>query len=260
MATRTTHSPGTFSWVDLQTSDPEAANSFYSALFGWDYDERPTGEGRTYAMARIDGEFVSAIAPMPPGAQFPPHWNSYVTVESADDTAAKARELGGATPMEPFDVFDAGRMGVIADPTGAVLLVWEPREHIGAGRVNDPGCFTWNELGTKDPETAAAFYGDLFGWTYDEQDMGPMGVYRTIKNGERMNGGIRKQSEQEAEVPPNWLVYFTTEDIDAAVGQVGELGGQVMMPPTDLPMGARIAVLTDPQGAAFALFQGEVED
>jgi predicted enzyme related to lactoylglutathione lyase len=161
--------------------------------------------------------------------------------------------------MEPFDVFDAGRMGVIADPTGAVLLVWEPKEHIGAGRVNDPGAFAWNELGTKDPETAAAFYSDLFGWTYEEQDMGPGGMYRMIKNGDRMNGGIRRQSEMEADVPPNWLVYFTTTDLEGSVAKVSELGGNVMMPPTDIGMG-RIAVVSDPQGAAFAFFEGDVED
>jgi predicted enzyme related to lactoylglutathione lyase len=260
MGTRTSHSPGTFSWVDLQTTDAEAAKSFYSGLFGWSYEDRPTGEGRTYAMASVDGDVACAIAPMPDNAPFPPHWNSYVTVESADAAAAKARELGGATPMEPFDVFDAGRMGVIADPTGAMVLVWEPREHIGAHRVNDPGAFVWNELGTKDPEAAASFYADLFGWTYEEQDMGPMGTYRTIKNGERVNGGIRRQGPTEAEVPPNWLVYFTTTDIDGSVAKAGELGAQVMMPPMELPMGAKIAVLGDPQGAVFALFDGEVMD
>ena len=258
MATRTSYPPGTFSFVDIQTSDTEAAQSFYSALFGWDYDERPTGDGRTYAIAQVDGDTAAAIAPMPPGAQFPPHWNSYVTVESADATAARARELGGATPMEPFDVFDAGRMGVVADPTGAVVLVWEPKENIGAGRVTEPNCFIWNELGTKDPEAAASFYADLFGWTYEEQEMPGGATYRTISNGDRPNGGIRAQTEMEAEVPPNWLVYFMTDDADASAAKVSELGGNVIQPPFDLPMGARIAVVADPQGAVFALYAGEV--
>ena len=260
MGTRTSHAPGTFSWVDLQTSDPDAARDFYGGLFGWTYDIRPIGDGAAYAMALVDGEAAGAIAPMPPGAQFPPHWNSYVTVESADAVSERARELGGATPMEPFDVFDAGRMAVIADPTGAIVLGWEPKANPGAGRVNDPGCFTWNELGTKDPARAAEFYSALFGWTYDEQDMGPMGTYRIIKNGDRSNGGIRAQSEMEADVPPNWLVYFTVEDIDAAVAKAGEQGGKVLAPVMALPMGSRIAVLADPQGAAFAFFEGEVDD
>jgi predicted enzyme related to lactoylglutathione lyase len=260
MGTRTSFEPGTFSWVDLQTTDTEAAKRFYGELFGWTYDERPAGEGAMYAIALVDGSAAAAIAPMPPGAQFPPHWNSYVTVESADAVSERARELGGSTPMQPFDVFDAGRMAVIADPTGAIVLGWEPRDNPGAGRVNDPGCFTWNELGTKDPATAADFYGALFGWTYDEQDMGPMGTYRIIKRGERSNGGIRPQSEMEADVPPNWLVYFTVEDIDATVAKVRDLGGAVLAPVMELPMGSRIAVVGDPQHAAFALFEGETDD
>jgi predicted enzyme related to lactoylglutathione lyase len=260
MGTRTSHPVGTFCWVDLQTTDTEAAKRFYSELFGWTYNEIPVGETGTYAMALVDGEDTGAIGGMPPGAQFPPHWNSYVAVESADAAASRAREVGGTTPMEPFDVFEAGRMAVIADPTGATLMAWEPRQNIGAHRVNDPGCFTWNELGTNDPATAARFYGDLFGWTFEEHDMGPLGTYRTIKNGDRPNGGIRPQSEQEAGVPPNWLVYFTVKDVDATVAKAGERGGRVLAPPMDLPMGSRIAVLADPQGAAFALFGGEVDE
>jgi predicted enzyme related to lactoylglutathione lyase len=260
MGTRTSHPVGTFCWVDLQTTDPEAAKRFYSELFGWTYDELPGGEGGTYAMALVGGEEAAAIAPMPPGAQFPPHWNSYVAVESADAAASRAREVGGSVAMEPFDVFDAGRMAVIADPTGAFVLAWEPRNHAGAHRVNDHGCFIWNELGTNDPVTAARFYGDLFGWTYEERDMGPMGTYRVILNGGRQNGGIRPQSEQEAGVPPNWLVYFSVEDVDATVSTAGEIGGRVLAPPMDLPMGSRIAVLADPQGAAFALYAGDVDE
>jgi len=263
MATRTSYSPGTFSWVDLQTSDPEAAKTFYGPLFGWELEEMPTDqEGVSYSMARLGGEYCSAIAPLPPGAPMPPHWNSYVTVESADATAARARELGGSTPMDPFDVMEAGRMAVIADPTGGVVLAWEPRQHPGAGRVNDPGCFTWNELGTTDQDAASTFYGALFGWTYEDHPMGPSGTYRTIQNGDRPNGGIRLLTEQEtaAGVPPNWLVYFTTEDVDGSATKVGELGGAVLAPPMQLPMGSRIAVVADPQGAAFALFEGEVQD
>jgi predicted enzyme related to lactoylglutathione lyase len=261
MGTRTSHAPGTFSWVDLQTTDPAAAKSFYGSLFGWEYNEQPIDDqGGTYAMALVGGESVAAIAPMPPGAQFPPHWNSYVTVESADDISATAQDAGGATPMEPFDVFEAGRMAVVADPTGAVLCCWEPKENIGAGRVNEPGCLTWNELGTKDTATAAKFYGDLFGWTYEEMDMGTGDAYRIVKNGERSNGGIRAQSEMEAGVPPNWLAYFVTEDIEASAAKAVELGGQMLAPPMEIPMGSKIAVVADGQGAAFALFEGDTDD
>jgi predicted enzyme related to lactoylglutathione lyase len=262
MGTRTSHAPGTFSWVDLQTTDPEAAKAFYASLFGWEYDDIPMEQGPPYSMARVDGEHVGAAGGLPPGVEIPPHWNSYVTVESADDTIARVEELGGNVIEEAFDVMSAGRMGLFADPTGALLCVWEPRDNIGAGRVNDVGCLTWNELGTSDPETAAKFYGDLFGWTYNEQDMGGDELYRTIMNGERMNGGIRRQGPMEQGVPPNWLPYFTVEDADRSAEVVSAHGGRVIAPPMTLPTPnePRIAVFADPQGAVFAVFAGPTED
>jgi predicted enzyme related to lactoylglutathione lyase len=261
MGTRTSHTPGTFSWVDLQTSDVDAAKAFYAELFGWGYDDMPMDDGSVYAMAKVGDDHVAALGGLPPGG-VPPHWNSYVTVASADDALSRAGELGGATMGDAFDVFTAGRMGVLTDPTGAALAVWEPRDNVGAGRVNDVGCLTWNELGTTDPKAAADFFGQLFGWTYEEQDMGGGEPYRTIRNGDRMNGGIRRQGEMEAGVPPNWLPYFTVEDADATAAKVSEHGGQVLAPPMTLPTEGepRIAVFADPQGAAFAVFAGPTED
>jgi predicted enzyme related to lactoylglutathione lyase len=151
-------------------------------------------------------------------------------------------------------------MAVIADPTGAALCAWEPRANIGAGRVNEPGCLTWNELGTNDVREAARFYAELFGWTYDERDFGGEEPYRVIMNADRANGGIRSLTEAEAGMPPNWLVYLATEEAGAAAGRVGELGGKVLVPPFEVPMGARIAVVADPQGAVFALYAGTLDD
>ena len=263
MGTRTSHAPGTFSWVDLQTTDVGAAKAFYSSLFGWDYDEIPMDEGaESYWMAKVEGEAVGALGGLQAGTGIPPHWNSYVTVTSADETLARVRELGGTVIGDAFDVFTAGRMGVLTDPTGAAVCVWEPRDNIGAGRVNDVGCLTWNELATNDPAAAANFLGELFGWTFNEMDMGDGEAYRTIMNGERMNGGIRRQSEMEAGVPPNWLPYFTVEDADAAAATVEQAGGRVLAPPMTLPTEGepRIAIFMDPQGAPFAVFAGPTED
>jgi uncharacterized protein len=261
MGTRTSHAPGTFSWVDLQTSDPDAAKTFYGGLFGWEYDDIPIGDGSVYSMAKVGGSSVAALGGLQ-SDQIPPHWNSYLTVESADDTAARVEELGGSVVEKPFDVFSAGRMAVLSDPSGGVLCIWEPRDNIGAERVNEVGTLTWNELGTKDPVAAADFFNGLFGWTYDEQDMGGGDVYRTIKNGDRMNGGIRKQTEAEANVRPNWLPYFVVEDADASAAQAKEAGATVLQEPFTIPSPGqpRIAVLADPQGAVFAVFSGETQD
>src|SRR5213592_4182251 len=163
MGKRTGYAPGTFSWVDLTTSDAAAAKAFYGRLFGWDFEDNEIPGGGTYTMCKVKGDYVCAIPSSTD--QAPPHWNSYVTVTSTDESAAKAKELGASLIEEPFDVLEAGRMALVQDQTGAALCVWEPRQTIGAGRVNEPGCLTWNELQTPDVDAAGSFYRELFGWT-----------------------------------------------------------------------------------------------
>lgn len=260
MGQRTSHKPGTFSWAELHTSDVRAAKDVYSALFGWDLEDVPIGEGNVYVMAHLNGDNVAAMYEQGEReAGVPPHWASYVTVESADDSAAKARDLGATVLMEPFDVMEAGRMAVIRDPTGAIFQVWEARDSIGATRVNDLGCLTWNDLSTTDPEAAQAFYSGLFGWDFEK--MSPDYDYWVIQNGDRPGGGVRRQEEQEVAdgTPPNWMPYFHVESLDGSIDEIEELGGGCIVPPRQLPAG-RISVVRDPQGAVFALWEGEVHD
>jgi predicted enzyme related to lactoylglutathione lyase len=255
MGERTSYKPGTFSWAELATSDAGAAKSFYTGLFGWEYDDNPIGDGQVYSMARRDGLEVAALF----SSEQPPHWNCYVTVESADDATARAGENGATLISEPFDVMEAGRMAVIADPAGAALCLWEPRAHIGARLVNAPGAMTWNDLVTPDPDGAARFYGELFGWTVEE--IPGAGGYRVIKNGERSNGGIMPLDPERmgADTPPNWMPYFGHEDVDRVVEEVGGLGGRVFNGPVRVPQGS-FAVLGDPQGAVFAALSGAYDD
>jgi predicted enzyme related to lactoylglutathione lyase len=261
MGERTSHAPGTFSWVDLSTTDQQGAKGFYAGLFGWAYDDRPVGDGIVYTMCLIDGKAACAISAQQDQERsqgIPPHWNNYVTVQDVDASTAKARELEGNVPVEPFDVPDAGRMSVVADPIGAVFSMWEPRNSIGAELVNVPGALTWNELATTDVDRAIEFYGQLFGWKFDEMEGGPM-RYVLIRNGDRSNGGIRPQSEMEAGIPPNWLPYFAAASADEMVTRAGELGGNVLLSPVTVPAG-RFAALADPQGAVFAVFEGDFDD
>ena len=257
MGERTQHAPGTFSWTDLTTTDQDAAKAFYVSLFGWEADDRPIGDGMVYSMMQLDGKEVAAISPQPQmlrDAGAPPTWNSYVTVESADASADRANELGATVLSPPFDVFDAGRMSVIQDPQGAIFEIWEPRENIGAGLVNAPGALCWNELASPDLDASKAFYSALFGWTIEPFEGSPE-PYLSIKNGDANNGGIRPAAP--AGTPPHWLVYFATEDIDAGLAKVEELGGAKLAGPLDVQI-AKIAVVHDPQGAVFALYAGEL--
>jgi predicted enzyme related to lactoylglutathione lyase len=250
MGERTSYTPGTFSWAELVTSDADAAKGFYTQVFGWEYDDNPAGdEGQIYSMAKRDGHYVAALFG---DESQPPHWNCYVTVDSADETARKAGENGGAVMAEPFDVMEVGRMAVITDPTGAALCLWEPRRHIGATLVNTPGSMTWNDLVTPDPDAAADFYGKLFGWTTEE--IPEAQGYRVIRNGDRSNGGMLP-----AEGPASWLPYFGHDDVERLTQEIGGLGGQLHNGPVEVPQG-KFAVLGDPQGAVFAALTGQYDD
>jgi predicted enzyme related to lactoylglutathione lyase len=260
MGARTEYTPGTFSYVDLSTTDPDAAKLFYGELFGWGFDDQEVGDGMVYTTCRVDGATACAIsAQMEQERQMgvPPHWNNYVTVQDADAVAEQAKQAGANIMMEPFDVMNAGRMAIFADPTGAVLCIWQPRENIGAEIVNAPGALAWNELHTADIQVAESFYGKLFGWSFDAMDT-PAGapVYHVIRNGERRNGGVMATQPQE---PPNWMPYFAAEDLDASMDKLKQLGGHVHAGPIPFPQG-RIAVCADSQGAFFSLWEGELEN
>jgi hypothetical protein len=255
MSERTSYAPGTPSWVELSTPDMDAAVEFYSGLFGWDVPpaENPEQTGG-YRLAMKDGKPVAGMMPLMQEGQ-PPAWTTYVSVEDADATTAAVKEAGGNVLAEPMDVMDLGRMAIFADPTGAVFGIWQPGTFVGAGLVNEPGALAWNELGTRDPDAAKAFYAAVFGWGTRDSDMGEMGTYTEWLNGEDSIGGMMDVSGRlPDEIPAHWLVYFAVENTDAALETVKSSGGGVSFGPIDIPAG-RFAIVTDPHGAAFAVIQ-----
>ena len=264
MGTRTSYEPGTFSWVELATTDRDDAKRFYGGLFGWQCEDEARLGGDVSTMARLGGEAVAGITeePAPQGREVPSGWVSYVTVASADQSAARVGELGGTVHTGPFDIGDAARVAVVADPTGAAIGLWEPRSSIGAERVNGPGCLTSNELATDDVDAASKFYRELFGWAIEEVDTGGGPRYWLIHGEgalEGRNGGMRELGRPGEGMAPNWMPYFTTESAGKALARAEELGGTTLMPATQIPAGI-IAAVRDPQGAVFSLFEGDVDD
>lgn len=251
--------PGTFCWVELGTSDSDAAKNFYSQLLGWEYEDNPMGPDMVYTMIKLNGKDVGGLYKLMPDmvAQgVPPHWLSYVSVTNADEAAEKAKSAGATVLNGPFDVHTVGRMAVVKDPTGAVFALWEPKEHHGSTIYNVPGSFCWNELGTSDTAKAREFYTDVFGWTAEPLPQSPV-EYTIFKNSDRGNGGMYKIMPEMGPIPPHWLVYFAVDDCDAKVQKTAEFGGSVMKPAEDIPGVGRFAILNDPQGAAFAIIKLE---
>lgn len=255
MGEREQYDEGTFSWVDLGTSDLEAAKGFYTGLFGWDTEELPAGPGNVYTMASLGGRQVAGLMAAQQGQ--PPSWTSYVTVDDADAAAGRAGDLGGSVLAPAFDVMEAGRIAVLADPAGAVFALWQPNQTRGAGLVNAPGALALNQLTTPDLEGAKAFYSELFGWRFEEEQEDGSS-YWGIYQDDRLNAGMMLLTP-EMEMPPHWLVYFGHDDLDGASARIGDSGGTIMLPKMAVP-GGEIVVAHDGQGAVFGLFAGRFDD
>lgn len=258
MAEFSSHVPGTFSWPELATTDQKAAVAFYRSLFGWDLKEMPISDGEMYSMFTLRGKEVAAAYTMRPEERqtgAPPHWNLYVTVANVDETVKKAEGLGAKVFAPPFEVMDAGRMAVLQDPTGAVFQVWQARQHIGAKILGEPGALVWTELTTRDTTRAESFYIALFGWTAKHSSPGSPMEYTEFHNqGKPGVGMMAMPSQVPPQVPSYWMPYFQVANCDASTDKAKQLGATPMMGPQDIPGTGRFAILTDPQGAMFALY------
>ena len=258
-------------WVDLAQDDPEAAAAFYSGLFGWDVEDgMPPDAPGHYFTATIGGRLVAGVGSRPDALPPGTGWTTYVWVDDADAAVARARELGGSVVMPAMDVFDAGRMALLADPEGATFGVWQAARHRGAQAVNEPGTWNFSGLHSGDPEAALAFYGGLFGWEGGPPDVdsGGAALLRRPGYGEHLETlqpgivqGMRDMGAPagfadavgwivplEDGAEPHWDVTFAVADADAAAATAADLGGTVLVPPTDMPW-VRMTVIRDPQGA-----------
>jgi predicted enzyme related to lactoylglutathione lyase len=252
-----THSPGSFCWFELATTDQNAAKNFYSSLFGWSVADYPMGPEDFYSMFRLDGRDAAAGYTMRKEQRaqgVPPHWMLYIAVANADQSVAKAAQAGATVLAPPFDVMDAGRMAVIQDPTGAIFSVWQPNRNPGTGIGGVDSTVCWADLSTPDPERAKKFYSELFGWEMMKDPQDPSG-YIHIKNGEQFIGGIPPAEHRNPNAPPHWLLYFQVASAEASTSKAAQLGGKVLMPPRKMENVGTWSIVADPQGAVFALFK-----
>ncbi len=250
------HKPGAFNWIELSTKDQNGAKSFYTSLFGWTSTDFPMGPDDFYTMFALKGRTCAAVYTMREDEQqmhIPSHWNLYIQVESADDTAKRAAELVAKVLAPPFDISTHGRTAVIQDPAGAVFMLWQPNQHRGIALKDEPGSFCWADLNTPDQQAAAAFYAKLFGWELEASKDGS--GYLHIKNAGDYIGGIPPKEYQNPNAPPHWMIYIQVSDCDATTAKAKELGAQVYMGPMTMEKVGRITVFADPQGAVSALFE-----
>jgi predicted enzyme related to lactoylglutathione lyase len=248
-----TYAPGTPIWVDLGSPDLEASTRFYGQLFGWQPKDMGEAFGH-YTMFFQDGKRVAAVGPLMSPTQ-PTAWSTYMLTTNAEDAAKKVTAAGGTVVSPPMAVMDEGTFAVFADPTGAVFSVWQPAKNNGAELFNTPNSMGWTELATRDMAAAKAFYTKVFPWTAKTNDMGGGQEYTEWHiDGRAIGGGMLMGSMYPPNTPAHWLVYFVVANTDATIKRAQELGAKLTAPAMDIPQG-RLAVLNDPQGAAFAVMQ-----
>ena len=247
---------GSFCWVELATSDQTAAKKFYGSLFGWVPNDMPMGPAGAYTFFRLNGRDAAAGYTLMKEQQgVPPHWDLYVAVDSADTAAARAAEAGGTVIKPAFDVFDVGRMAVLQDPTGAYFCVWQAKQQANSISGVD-GSLCWADLNTPDPARAGKFYSHVFGWRMiEDTKQKPPSGYLHIKNGEDLIGGIPAVRPNNPRMPAHWLAYFLISNCDATVAKAKQLGARSYLEPLTMENVGRFAILADPQGAVFAIFQ-----
>jgi predicted enzyme related to lactoylglutathione lyase len=260
-------------WVDTSQPDTGAAAEFYGGLFGWEFEDMvPPDSPGEYLIARLRGGDVAAVSSISEAEPQAARWNTYVWVDSADETAAKARDAGGSVMTDPFDAMDSGRMAIVADPEGAAICLWQAKEHRGAQIVNEHGSVNFNALNARDVDAAKSFYGSVFGWRTLALPAGEMWTlpgygdhleseyHSNLREIVAESGGpegfedvvasINPIPDDQPDTPAHWSVTFAVDDADAAAARTSELGGEVIVPPLDAPW-TRLTVLRDPQGATF---------
>ena len=239
-------------WVDLATTDAEAARDFYSKLFGWNLEVSEDPQYGGYATAKVDDQSVAGIGPKQEGDQSPTAWSLYIGTEGVDELAKQVQDAGGTVVAPPFDVGDQGRMAVLTDPSGAFISAWQAAG-MSQFATGIPDAFGWAELNARGLERAIAFYETVFGWTHSKQPFGDGEVYTQFEHaGQPIAGALEMNPLIPAETPSYWLIYFTVDDVDARFQRAMDLGGREMVAPQDMP-GGRFAIVGDPQGAALGI-------
>lgn len=248
---------GNFCWIEANLENPEKGKGFYGELFGWKSEDMSMPVGQ-YTMFQQGENTVAGLLKLPENAKkmgAPPHWLSYVAVADADEATKKAKKLGATVFLEPA-AMGPGKMSVIGDPTGAPLALWQALKPMGTFVWGETNAMCWMELTTKDPAAATKFYVEMFGWEAKVMPMGDFD-YTLLENQGKQIAGLMPQPKPmaEAKAPSFWTVYFDVADCDATASRAKKLGGEIVMPPTDIPNIGRFAILKDNDRAAFAIIK-----
>lgn len=251
MARRDTALLGAPCWMDLLTSDPEGAETFYGRVLGWtaahtgpefnNYVNFSVGDARVSGMMRNDG------------SEHPDGWTVYFATSDAKASVETAVAAGAQVFLEPHQAGDLGTFAVLGDVGGAPFALWQPGNHQGFQVAAEPGAPAWFELHTRDHAAAVDFYSRTLGaQPLVMSDTDDFRYTQLMIDGDPHAGIMDRAGSLPEHVPAHWQIYFGVVDVDASAELVTQLGGAVLEPAVDTPYG-RLAQVADPTGAVFRL-------
>ena len=243
----TTAALGRFIWHELMTNDPAAAASFYSDVMGRTA-RRDNAEYTTLLNGSVAIGGIPNLQTWKPGDR--PSWTGTVLVDDVDRTVELARDIGGVVTVEPVDLPTA-RFAILGDFRGGSMHVSRPTSRVHVRDSSKPGEFDWCEYEATDGFATFGYYGMLFGWVSLEERAGSPSGRSTVfgRNGVPI-GSIR----EDQGLDNRWLYFIRVADLEESVKRALAKGGTLRTEPVTVS-DERVAVLYDPQGAAFALHQ-----
>lgn len=261
MAVVTKYPQGTLCWTETQSTKPAQEIAFYQAVFGWQSETIPLGDGTTYTLFRKQGDVVAGLRPAPkttPDLDIQSHWYAHIAVDNVDAICAQVSALGGQVIGAPADFLDYGQLAWITDPSGCPVGLWEAKSHIGAQRINEDGALVWNELTTWKADQAIPFFEKLLGWAFTQLHQYESG-YWLFRNRGRLNGGVLQMTADWKGMSPHWMTYFHVDDAEATVEKVKMHQGKIIHGPVDETTG-KIAICASPTGVQFSILQSKQID
>lgn len=249
---------GDFCWTELSSPNLSVSKNFYQEIFQWDFTDHSTPHGN-YMMFKVGEHDLGGAYELNPEMQaegVPSVWSAYVLVEDVEKVAKHAKQLGAHMIREPMDVMEAGKMAVFADPTGAVISIWQTHGKPGIPADKSlQGVPSWFELLTSDMKKAGDFYTTLFGWVAEKSPLSSPVEYVTFKNQGQAIAGMHVINDEKLHIPPHWGVYFTVSNLDKTLEKSVKMGSSMLYEPINIPEVGRFTALQDPEGVVFSIIQ-----
>ncbi|MGS0496234.1 VOC family protein [Pseudoalteromonas mariniglutinosa] len=231
-------------WHDLVTPDLKQSQTFYQAVFDWQF--RAVNDD--YVLVSTNGQVIAGMAKLD-NKQNNSHWLALVSVADVDSVINSTRSAGGKTLIGKTTITGRGDIAVLEDPQGALFSVINTVNGDPSLTINN-NSWIWQEVWSDDPAASSAFYQQLAGYSTAQKTL--FGAnYSFLKiNSSPAFGFVKKP---DAEIGNTWVNYIKVADVDATILKVTAAGGQVLMAPNDAVRNGTVAIIRDPAGAGLVI-------